>query len=157
MRTNLRMVFLATLLLGVLLIVTVSITDTLATAQNANSSTTDAGERQETSGGEQADLSGTYKGRITMTGAHELAGEATLSITGGTFTLESGGTTHKGRVSAVTTRGYTGASFFFTDIQDSSTSTPLAVSVRARKAGTRLTLTPVPGSKNRMSFNGRSE
>lgn len=102
--------------------------------------------------GTQEDLSGTYTGRITMTGGHEMSGEATLTITGNSFTLASEGMTHNGRVLAVTTRGYTGASFYFTDITDSTTNTPVVASTRARRSGDRLTLTPVPGTRTRMTF-----
>ncbi len=111
---------------------------------------------QDTSGGTQEDLSGAYTGRLTMTGGHEMSGEATLTITGNTFTLEAGGMTHSGRVYAINTRRYVGAAFIFSDIDDPATKTPLAISVRARRTGNRLSLTPVPGARNRMTFNGRS-
>lgn len=132
--------------------------DAGALAQNANSSTTEdtamAAPQQGTEdlSGEQVDLSGTYTGRVTTTGGHEMAGEATLTITGNTFTLEGEGMTHNGRVYAVLTRGATSAAFYFADIQDQTTSTPLVFNVRARKSGERLTLTPAPNTKNRMSF-----
>lgn len=112
--------------------------------------------QERTDGGEQTDLSGTYTGRLTMTGGHDMAGEATLTITGNSFTLTSEGMSHSGRVYAVTTRGYTGASFYFTDMPDSTTNTPTVATVRARKTASRLTLTPVPGTRTRMTFNGRS-
>jgi len=102
--------------------------------------------------GEQTDLSGTYTGHVTMTGGHEMNGEATLTITGNQFTLASEGMTHNGRVTAVTTRGYTGASFFFTDLTDSTTNTPVVATVRARRMGDRLSLSPVPGARTRMTF-----
>ena len=103
-------------------------------------------------GGTDEDLSGTYTGNVTMTGGHEMSGPGTLTITGNSFTLESGGMTHNGRIRAVTTRGYTGASLWFTDITDTATNTPLVASVRARKSGDRLTLSPVPGARNRLTF-----
>jgi hypothetical protein len=102
--------------------------------------------------GERVDLSGTYEGRVTMTGGHEMSGAATLTITGETFTLTGEGMTHNGRVYAVLTRGATSAAFYFPDIQDPTTSTPLAANVRARKSGARLTLTPAPNARNRMTF-----
>jgi hypothetical protein len=103
--------------------------------------------------GEQTDLSGTYTGRLTMTGGHEMSGESTLTITGNTFTLTGGeGMTHNGRVYAVTTRGYTGASFYFPDITNPATSTPVVATTRARKSGDRLWLSPVPGTQTRMTF-----
>jgi len=81
-----------------------------------------------------------------------MSGEATLTITGNTFTLAAEGMSHSGRVYAVLTRGATSAAFYFNDIQDSATSTPLVFNVRARKSGERLTLTPAPGTMNRMTF-----
>lgn len=103
-------------------------------------------------GGEQTDLSGTYTGRVTMTGGHEMSGEGTLTITGNTFTLAVDTMNHSGRVTAVTTRGYTGASFFFSDVMDTATNTPVVATVRAHKRGERLTLSPVPGTRTRLTF-----
>jgi hypothetical protein len=103
--------------------------------------------------GEQSDLSGTYTGNVRMTGGHEMSGQGTLTITGNTFNLEAEGMTHTGRVIAITTRGYTGASFYFSDVTDPASNTPLAASVRARHSGSRLSLTPVPGARNRFWFN----
>ena len=97
-------------------------------------------------GGEQTDLSGTYTGTVNCLDA---SGQGTLTVNGNQFTLESGGMTHSGRVTAVTTRGYTGATLRF-DPTGGGTAT--AVSVRAHKAGDRLVLTPVPGETNRCSF-----
>ena len=106
--------------------------------------------------GEATDLSGAYAGRIRMAGGHEMAGQGTLTITGNTFTLEAEGMTHSGKIIAITTRGYTGATLWFTDMSDSATNTPLAVGVRVRRGRNTLTMTPVPGSRNRFWFNGRS-
>jgi hypothetical protein len=93
-----------------------------------------------------------------MSGGHEMSGEATLTITGNSFTLAAEGMTHSGRVYAVLTRGATSAAFYFADIEDQATRTPLAFNVRARKSGERLTLTPAPNTRNRMTFGtaGRS-
>jgi hypothetical protein len=102
--------------------------------------------------GEQADLSGTYTGHVTMSGGHDMDGDGTLTITGNTFQLESAGMTHGGRVYAVTTRGYTGAAFYFTDLTNSATNTPVVANVRARKSGDRLWLMPVPGTSTKMTF-----
>jgi hypothetical protein len=102
--------------------------------------------------GDQTDLSGTYTGRVMMSGGHDMEGDGTLTITGNQFTLASGGMTHAGRVYAVTTRGYTGASFYFTDIMNPSTNTPVVATVRARKNGDRLWLSPVPGTQTKMMF-----
>lgn len=103
--------------------------------------------------GEQADLSGTYTGQVMMSGGHDMMGDATLTITSGQFTLASGGMSHAGRITAVTTRGYIGASFFFSDLTDSTTNTPVVATVRARKSGDHLTLSPVPGTRTKLSFN----
>jgi hypothetical protein len=111
---------------------------------------------QDTGGGTQEDLSATCTGRLTMTGGHEMSSnEATLTITGATFTLAAEGMNHAGRIYAVNTRRYVGAALIFDDLTDPVTNTPLACSVRARRTGTRLTLTPVPGARNRLTFNGR--
>ncbi len=127
--------------------------DVGALGQNANSSMTE--EPAQSTGdlsGEQVDLSGTYTGRLTMTGGHEMSGQGTLTITGNQFTLEGEGMTHNGRVYAVVTRGYIGAAFYFTDIPDPTTKTPVVANVRARKTGDRLTLTPAPGTSTRLTF-----
>jgi len=102
--------------------------------------------------GEQTDLSGTYTGHVKMSGGHDMEGDGTLTITTNTFQLESGGMTHGGRVYAVTTRGYTGAAFYFTDLTDSTTNTPVVANVRARKSGDRLWLMPVPGTSTKLWF-----
>lgn len=104
--------------------------------------------------GEQTDLSGTYTGHMTMTGGHEMSGDVTLTVTGNAFTLAGEGMNHNGRVYAVTTRGYTGASFYFSDITNPATSTPVVATVRARKRGdSGLWLSPVPGTQTRMTFS----
>jgi hypothetical protein len=102
--------------------------------------------------GEQTDLSGTYTGHVKMSGGHDMDGDGTLTITGNQFSLEAGGMTHNGRVYAVTTRGYTGASLYFGDMTDSTTNTPVVATVRARKNGDRLWLSPVPGTQTKLTF-----
>ena len=112
----------------------------------AASATANAGmETTGNMGGEQTDLSGTYSGTINCLDA---TGDATLTVTGNQFTL-SGASTRSGRITAVTTRGYTGATLRF---DDASGGTPTSVSVRARKMGDRLMLSPVPGETNMCSF-----
>lgn len=106
--------------------------------------------------GEATDLSGTYTGRIRMTGGHEMSGTGTLTITGNTFTLATEGMTHNGRIIAITTRGYTGATLWFTDITDPSSNTPVAAAVRVRKGRNNVTMTPAPGARTRLTFNGRA-
>ncbi|MET0649375.1 MAG: hypothetical protein ABW208_22420 [Pyrinomonadaceae bacterium] len=102
--------------------------------------------------GERVDLSGTYSGRVTTAGGHEMSGDAELTISGNTFTLTGEGMTHNGRFYAVLTRGATSAALYFNDIQDPTTSTPLVFNVRARKSGDRLTLTPAPNTRNKLTF-----
>lgn len=102
--------------------------------------------------GEQTDLSGTYTGRITMTGGHDMNTDGTITITGNQFTLEGGGMNHSGRIYAVTTRGYTGLSMYFSDLTDSATNTPVVAMGRARKRGDRLTITRIPGSRTSITF-----
>lgn len=110
---------------------------------------------------EQTDLSGTYTGRVNYPD-EDMVGEATLSIEGNNFTLTAGEKTLSGRITAVTTRGYTGVTMMFGDMTPQpavplpSTAPPApvkpAISLRARKAGDRLTLTTAPGEKRRFSF-----
>jgi hypothetical protein len=106
----------------------------------------------ERTSGRPEDLSGTYSGNLTMTGAHEMSGPATITIAGDQVTIEGQGMSHKGRISAVTTRGYTGATMYFPDVMDSATNTPLGISARARHSGNSLTLTPLTGVRNGLSF-----
>ncbi|HEX8500701.1 MAG TPA: hypothetical protein VF659_08930 [Pyrinomonadaceae bacterium] len=132
------------------------------TNTNDAGATTDAGAAIDPNGqaaagtgdlsGDRADLSGTYTGHLTMSGGHEMSGDGTLTITGNTFTLTVDAMTHNGRVYAVTTRGYVGAAFYFTDITDPTTNTPVVANVRARKTGERLTLSPVPETRTRLTF-----
>lgn len=170
MNKNSSIRFLVALPVIAFLAFVIAVADSGASAQNANSSTVDPSESpagmtrgaaQETdtgvnSPGEATDLSGTYTGRVRMTGGHEMAGQGTLTISGNTFTLEAEGMTHTGKVIAITTRGYTGATLWFTDIPDPATNTPLAAGVRVRRGRNTMTMTPVPGSRNRLQFNGRS-
>lgn len=152
-KNNLR--FLVALLLAAAACAALVVADVGALSQNANSSTTPDDSAQSTGdiSGEQVDLSGTYSGRVTMTGGHDMSGQAELTITGNTFTLTGGeGMTHNGRVYAVVTRGYIGAAFYFPDITDPRTNTPVVANVRARKSGDRLTLSPVPNASTRMTF-----
>lgn len=105
---------------------------------------------------EQADLSGTYTGKVNYPDA-SLTGDATLTITGNNFTLTAGSTTQSGRVTAVTTCGYTGATMMFGDLTPPTPSPnpPAAlpaVSLRVRKMGDRMTLMTVPGEKRSFSF-----
>lgn len=140
-------------------VVTVATAGLGAFAQNTNSSETEDSAAQDTNtntsgdiSGDQTDLSGTYTGKLKMTGSHEMEGDGTITITGNNVTIESSGMTHSGRIFAVTTRGYTGVTMYFPDIKDTATDTNLVVMARARKRGDRLTLTPVPGARNVIAF-----
>lgn len=111
-----------------------------------------ADDTSSTAGDTQADLSGTYTGKLKMTGSHEMEGDGTITISGNNVTIEAAGMTHTGRIFAVTTRGYTGVTMAFPDIQDTATNTNLIVMARARKRGDRLWLTPVPNARNVIAF-----
>lgn len=104
--------------------------------------------------GEKVDLSGTYSGNLSTAGGSEVGnGSATLTINGESFTLTTeGGANHSGRFYAVLTRGAISAALYFPSLTDSATSTPVVYNVRARKSGERLTLTPAPQTKARLTF-----
>lgn len=112
------------------------------------------------SGGEQTDLSGTYTGTVNYPEGG-LNGQATLTITGNSFTIapEGGGSSVTGRVTAVTTRGYTGVTMMFGDptapppTQNPPPPPLPAVSLQARRSGERVTLTSVPGERRQFSFS----
>jgi len=111
------------LLLGVAVVLTAALFSAgfVASAQNSNSSmtmteskpkpkthrrtTTRWTGRCDPNQQEQTDLSGTYTGKARH--EKEAPVDATLTITGNTFTMTSGSDTHTGRVTAVTTCGYT--------------------------------------------------
>ncbi|HWW76530.1 MAG TPA: hypothetical protein VNZ44_14125 [Pyrinomonadaceae bacterium] len=102
--------------------------------------------------GERADLSGTYAGHVTMSGGHDMDGQATLTITGNTCQMSGEGMNHGGRVYAVLTRGEISAAFYFTDLTDATTNTPVVANVRVRKRGDRMTLRPAPNARTPMTF-----
>jgi len=102
---------------------------------------------------EEPDLSGTYTGTFNCPDAG-VSGEQTLTITGNTFTLSDG---KSGRLSAATTRGYTGVTMQFGELvlasRDNPTGTrPVIVSMRARRSGNRLTLSTVPNARQVCAF-----
>jgi hypothetical protein len=104
---------------------------------------------------EQTDLSGTYTGKVKHGG--EPAMDATLTITGNNFTMASGSDTHSGRITAVTTCGYTAVTMMIGDLTPpppgpNPPAAKPAMSLRARKVGDRLTLTSVPGEPQSVSF-----
>jgi hypothetical protein len=92
---------------------------------------------------EQTDLSGTYTGK--MKHGDDPVTDATLTITGNNFSMDAGGNTHSGRIVAVTTCGYTAVSVMPEGANH-------AHSLRAKKMGSGLTLTSVPGEPEKMMF-----
>ena len=104
---------------------------------------------------EQTDLSGTYNGKVKH--GSDAAMDATLTITGNNFTMTSGSESHSGRVTAVTTCGYTAATFMMGDMTPPAPgSNPpppnKAMSLRAKKVGNSLTLTSVAGEPETVMF-----
>lgn len=165
-------VYLFTLGLVVLILTTLASAGLVVSAQNANSSATMTNtakakprkpRTQKMSTGrcdpaqqEQADLSGTYTGKARH--GNEPAQEATLTITGNNFTMTSGSETHSGRVTAVTTCGYTAVTMMMGDLTPppAGPNPPPALpamSLRAKKVGNNLTLTSVPGEPKSVWFS----
>jgi hypothetical protein len=105
---------------------------------------------------EQTDLSGTYTGTANYAEGG-LSGETTLTINGNNFTMTSGSTTQEGRVVAVTTCNYTAVTMMFGKEQTTAAKGPQppplpAVSLRARRVGSGLTLESVGGETRQFSF-----
>lgn len=92
---------------------------------------------------EQTDLSGTYTGKLKH--GNDPVADATLTITGNQFTGTMGSQTVSGRVVAVTTCGYTAVTMMHEG-------QPRAMSLRARRMGSGLTLTSVPGEPEQIMF-----
>jgi hypothetical protein len=104
---------------------------------------------------EQTDLSGTYTGKLKH--GDEPAVDATVTITGNNFTVTAGSDTHSGSITAVTTCGYTAVTMMSGDMKPPAPgpnppAANMAVSLRAKKVGERITLTSVPGETRVMSF-----
>ena len=132
----------------------------VASAQNTNSSTTmtnmskpkprvrkkrvPAMPRCDNTKQEQTDLSGTYTGKLKH--GKEPAVDATLTITGNDFTGTMGSETMTGRITAVTTCGYTAVTMM-------PKGAPQAMSLRGKKVGNALTLTSVPGEPQVVTFS----
>jgi hypothetical protein len=92
---------------------------------------------------EQTDLSGTYTGKLKH--GNDPVADATLTITGNNFTGTMGSQTVSGRVVAVTTCGYTAVTMMHEG-------QPRAMSLRAKRMGSGLTLTSVPGEPEQIMF-----
>ena len=104
---------------------------------------------------EQTDLSGTYAGKVRH--GSEPVMDATLTITGNNFSMTSGSDTHSGRITAVTTCGYTAVTVMMGDMTPpppgpNPPAAHPAMSLRAKKVGDSLTLTSVPGEPQMVSF-----
>jgi len=109
---------------------------------------------------EQTDLSGTYAGTFNCD-ALGLTGDTTLTITGNQFTTADG---KSGRIVASTTSGYTAVALQTGEIPTGTAATgaattgaaaaapPTIVSLRARRSGNNLTLTPASGSTMECRF-----
>lgn len=102
---------------------------------------------------EAADLSGTYTGK--MQHGDEVR-DATLTINGTNLTMTSGSDTHTGRITAVTTCGYTAVTIMHGDggTSEPGKTTPMnmVISLRAKKVGDSLTLMSVPGEPEKVMF-----
>ena len=90
----------------------------------------------------QIDLSGTYAGTFNCEAAG-LTGDTTLTINGNEFTTADG---KSGRIVASKSKGYTAAAF-----QMTGAGSPV-ISLRAKKSGNKLTLSPVAGSNQQCTF-----
>lgn len=104
---------------------------------------------------EQTDLSGTYTGKLKH--GDEPAMDGTLTVTGNTFTMTVGSDTHSGRITAVTTCGYTAVTIMAGDSTPPDPTKPpppplKTVSLRAKRMGNQLTLTSAPGETEQVSF-----
>ena len=102
---------------------------------------------------EPADLSGTYTGKMRHGDEVE---DATLTISGNNITMTSGTDTHTGRITAVTTCGYTAVTIMHGDggMSEPGKTTPMnkVISLRAKKVGDSLTLMSVPGEPEKVMF-----
>jgi hypothetical protein len=92
---------------------------------------------------EQTDLSGTYTGKLKH--GNDPVADATLTITGNNFTGTMGSQTVSGRIVAVTTCGYTAVTIMHEG-------QPRAMSLRAKRMGSGLSLTSVPGEPEQIMF-----
>jgi hypothetical protein len=128
-------------------------TDTSGMANTAAATTPPRTGRCDPNKQEPADLSGTYTGKMQH---GDDVRDATLTISGNNITVTSGSDTHTGRITAVTTCGYTAVTIMHGDGGTSApgtTSPPnKVVSLRAKKVGDSLTLMSVPGEPEKVMF-----
>jgi len=96
--------------------------------------------------GETASLDGTYTGTVNYPDGG-LTGDGTLAITGNTFTLN-------GQSGTLTTQQWPG--YIAVSLRFGTDRPAKIVSTRARKNGSWLTLTSVPGEMHQFSFRGTS-
>ena len=157
--------------LGLVVVVMTAIASAglVVSAQNSNSSQTMAPEakpkpkhRKPKATGrcdpmqqEQTDLSGTYTGTATHADG-TVSKDVTLTVTGNNFTMTGGPQEMSGRITAVTTCGYTAVTMMSGDMTPPAMGTTkpanTAVSLRLRKSGSGLMLTSVPGETRKVSF-----
>lgn len=99
---------------------------------------------------QMVDLSGTYAGTFNCEEAG-LMGDTTLTITGNEFTTADG---RKGRIIASKTSGYTAIALQVTPADaNASLAGAKVISLRGKKSGNKLTLTPATGSTMKCSFS----
>lgn len=101
--------------------------------------------------GDVADLSGTYTGTINYAEGG-MTGEATLTLTGNTFTITAGSATQSGTLSARSWPGYTALSMRFGETLPAT-----IISTRAWHKGNSLRIQSVRGETRAFSFNGRGD
>jgi hypothetical protein len=94
----------------------------------------------------QIDLSGTYTGTFNCEAAG-LVGDTTLTINGNEFTTADGRT---GRITTSKTKSYTAVALQVNGADVSKPST--IISLRAKKSGNKLTLTPIAGATQKCTF-----
>ncbi|MCU1265824.1 MAG: hypothetical protein JWM21_2142 [Acidobacteria bacterium] len=106
---------------------------------------------------DRTDLSGTYNGKVDYPDAG-LVGDATLTIIGNHFTLNSGSNTKTGNFTAVTTCNYTAVAMMFGEWKTPQPGEPVLpplpmLSLRATKKGDQLSLMPSASERRVFSFD----
>ena len=94
----------------------------------------------------QVDLSGTYSGTFNCEAAG-LVGDTTLTINGNEFTTAEGKT---GRIVVSKTQGYSAVVLQVNGAD--ATAPPTIISLRGKKMGNKLTLTPIAGATQKCTF-----